>query len=242
MSGKKFSLSDSVCTTSDSDTFVSFTTNDGEEYELPTHVTQQSVVLSELCVSQVNAVTIDVDVDSETLDNIVRFLEVGQRIDFVYDPRLIREYISAARALQVPKMLSFFESELSRLAKCRKRTISYTEFCSHQSDTDFWILIDGGVYDVTPYVAHPKDGVMAHPGGTAIFQGCKGDSTYFFEINHRGTSTYTLLQKYFIGVMSAEEVPVSHEELPGGDFLYQLRSVTRHWRDPAGVEGLSSDT
>jgi len=62
--------------------------------------------------------------------------------------------------------------------------ITLAEIASHNNAQDCWFAIEGGVYDVTPYIAGGK-----HPGDEAILQGCGKDATVLFNTRPMGSST-----------------------------------------------------
>ncbi|MBN1151167.1 cytochrome b5 domain-containing protein [candidate division WOR-3 bacterium] len=72
------------------------------------------------------------------------------------------------------------------------------EVQSHSSEGDCWMVIDGKVYDVTEFVA-------AHPGGSAILEGCGKDATELFDTRPMGSGTphseraREMLKKYYLG-------------------------------------------
>lgn len=51
--------------------------------------------------------------------------------------------------------------------------ITMADVATHDSSSDCWLVIDGGVYDVTSYIS-------SHPGGSAILRGCGIDATSIF--------------------------------------------------------------
>lgn len=50
---------------------------------------------------------------------------------------------------------------------------SAAEVAKHSSASDCWMIVNGGVYDVTDYVG-------SHPGGNAMLAGCGKDATNYF--------------------------------------------------------------
>lgn len=70
----------------------------------------------------------------------------------------------------------------------------------HSTQEDCWLAIDGKVYDVTDF--------DAHPGGNAIYQGCGMDATELYETRPMGTGTphsaraREMLDDYYIGELS----------------------------------------
>jgi len=55
-----------------------------------------------------------------------------------------------------------------------EKTFKPSEVSQHKSDKDAWLIIDGGVYDVTPFLVN-------HPGGKKILlNACGKDSSKQF--------------------------------------------------------------
>jgi cytochrome b involved in lipid metabolism len=69
---------------------------------------------------------------------------------------------------------------------------------AHDSETDCWIVLEGKVYDVTPFIS-------SHPGGEAILEGCGRDATDLYDTRPMGSGTphsqnaRNLLAQYYIG-------------------------------------------
>ena len=58
--------------------------------------------------------------------------------------------------------------------------LTKAEVAKHSSASDCWTIIDGVVYDITPYVSR-------HPGGDEILRACGGDGSTLF--NQRQTAS-----------------------------------------------------
>jgi cytochrome b involved in lipid metabolism len=58
------------------------------------------------------------------------------------------------------------------------------EIAKHDNAEDCWLLIDGKIYDVTPFIAGGK-----HGGGDAILEGCGIDSTELYKTRPMGSGT-----------------------------------------------------
>jgi cytochrome b involved in lipid metabolism len=77
-------------------------------------------------------------------------------------------------------------------------TFTLAEVATHDERTDCWLVISGGVYDVTDFIPN-------HPGRDAILQGCGKDATTFFETRPMGSETphsanaRLLLADFYIG-------------------------------------------
>ncbi|MBU1197227.1 hypothetical protein KJ765_01810 [Candidatus Micrarchaeota archaeon] len=79
-------------------------------------------------------------------------------------------------------------------------TFTMGEIAQHGSAEDCWLLIDGKVYDVNPFIAGGN-----HGGGDAILQGCGIDSTELFNTRPMGSGTShsekarSFLPNFYIG-------------------------------------------
>ncbi len=77
------------------------------------------------------------------------------------------------------------------------KEITLSEVANHSTQSDCWIAIEGGVYDVTDFIS-------THPGGDQILQGCGKDTTGMFNsrptdgTSHSGNAR-NILSKYRIG-------------------------------------------
>lgn len=87
-----------------------------------------------------------------------------------------------------------------------KLVLTMAELAKHNSAQDCWLLIEGKVYDVTPYIANAK-----HPGGATLLEGCGIDATSLF--NERPMDSGTPhsdkarmgLDQYYIGELVTTE-------------------------------------
>lgn len=74
------------------------------------------------------------------------------------------------------------------------------EISQHDSADDCWMAIEGGVYDVTEFIAGQK-----HPGGAAVLEGCGIDATELFMTRPMGSGTphsssaHSFLENFQIG-------------------------------------------
>ncbi|KAI7845034.1 hypothetical protein COHA_001400 [Chlorella ohadii] len=73
------------------------------------------------------------------------------------------------------------------------KTITLAECQEHMSDKDCWLVIEGKVYDVTPFLDE-------HPGGfdTLVSNSGKDATEEFEEIGH-SRAAKEMLGKYYIG-------------------------------------------
>eukprot|EP01038_Epipyxis_sp_PR26KG_P010647 gene10647-14299_t len=62
----------------------------------------------------------------------------------------------------------------------------------HNTKDDCWVIIDGKVYDVTPFVEE-------HPGGDAIYQNAGGDASIGFHGPQHPASVWDMIDLFFIG-------------------------------------------
>merc|ERR1740130_633028 len=114
--------------------------------------------------------------------------------------------------------------------------IPWEEVQKHTAKDDLWLLIDGNVYDVTPFLdLHPG-------GGQLIIEAAAQDATSKFELTHAEGLRYSLrlLNQFFIGVCSGHEAaPKMDPSAPSPEFLSILRSITGalHTFDEAKATG-----
>merc|ERR1711907_59826 len=99
------------------------------------------------------------------------------------------------------------ETTMEQLQPRNVAKISFEEIRKHSTKEYFWLLIDGKVYDVTPFLdLHPG-------GGQLIMDAAAQDATSKFELTHAEGLRYSLrlLNQFFIGVCDG------HEEAPKMD-------------------------
>ena len=119
--------------------------------------------------------------------------------DLLSDPR----YAVAALVL-LATLLILLKSSWSRsssdeaiLETTTKLHQTYTlaQVSEHNSKEDAWIVIDGGVYDITPYVTE-------HPGGVkAILRNAGGDATKGFKGPQHPARVFDMSDDYKIGTV-----------------------------------------
>jgi len=92
-----------------------------------------------------------------------------------------------------------------------KKKYTWEEVRKHQALESLWIVVNGGVYDVTKFVQH-------HPGGRHTLEMSGGqDVTYLMQTSHPFTEKpWKILKQYQIGVVEkfvtyAEEQPLYDE-------------------------------
>ncbi|CAM9578383.1 unnamed protein product [Choristocarpus tenellus] len=67
-----------------------------------------------------------------------------------------------------------------------------SEVAKHSTEDDAWIIVDGKVYDVTPYL-------NAHPGGDAMLRNAGGDSSKGMHGPQHPTQALEILAQHYIG-------------------------------------------
>ncbi|CDH57385.1 cytochrome b5 [Lichtheimia corymbifera JMRC:FSU:9682] len=79
---------------------------------------------------------------------------------------------------------------------------TYEEIAKHNKREDLWMVIDGKVYDITPFVDE-------HPGGEEVLidEGAKDATGPFEDVGH-SPDARDLLEKYYIGDVDPASVPV----------------------------------
>ncbi|KAM0923610.1 hypothetical protein ACQ4PT_005408 [Festuca glaucescens] len=78
---------------------------------------------------------------------------------------------------------------------------SFQEVGRHADRKDCWLVIDGKVYDVTPFMDE-------HPGGEDVLLACTGkDATADFENTGHSESAKEMMPQYCIGEVDAATIP-----------------------------------
>lgn len=82
------------------------------------------------------------------------------------------------------------------------KSFTLEEVAKHATPTDCWMIVDGIVYDVSPYIAQQK-----HPGGAAILEGCGKDATSIFKLRPQDGKPHSegatnMLSKFMIGQLA----------------------------------------
>ncbi len=90
----------------------------------------------------------------------------------------------------------------SELTTMERYTLA--EVATHNHKDDCWLVMEGVVYEVTPYV---QSGF--HPGKEAILMGCGKDATELFNNRPNGSGAHSenarkMLQKYYKGLLATE--------------------------------------
>lgn len=82
--------------------------------------------------------------------------------------------------------------------KSNETIYTLEEVSEHDNEDDCWIIIDGKVYDVTPYIDY-------HPGGKGFVLPAAGkDATQLFNESEHSNTARDLLPKYCIGTVKQE--------------------------------------
>ncbi|KAL6509230.1 Cytochrome b5 isoform E [Orobanche gracilis] len=84
----------------------------------------------------------------------------------------------------------------------------FEEVAKHNNTKDCWLIINGKVYDVTPFMDD-------HPGGDEVLLSATGkDATNDFEDVGHSDSAREMLDKYYIGEMDLSTIPSKRSYVP----------------------------
>lgn len=88
------------------------------------------------------------------------------------------------------------------------RAITLDEVKQHQTEHDCWTVLDGKVYNLTPYLHY-------HPGGLKILvdDAAGRDCTALFNKYHKWVNGATMLQKCHLGWLDAPSEPPIDEDV-----------------------------
>ncbi|CAN4099522.1 unnamed protein product [Withania somnifera] len=90
----------------------------------------------------------------------------------------------------------------------------FEEVAKHNKTKDCWLIIDGKVYDVTPFMED-------HPGGDEVLLSATGkDATNDFEDVGHSDSAREMMDKYYIGDIDKSTVPLKRVYIPPQQSLY----------------------
>ncbi|OIV93882.1 hypothetical protein TanjilG_05585 [Lupinus angustifolius] len=81
------------------------------------------------------------------------------------------------------------------------KVFTFEEVAKHNHKNDCWIIVNGKVYDVTPFLDD-------HPGGDeVILSATEKDATIDFEDVGHSDSAIEDMQKYYVGEFDANTLP-----------------------------------
>ncbi|CDW80177.1 cytochrome b5 [Stylonychia lemnae] len=85
----------------------------------------------------------------------------------------------------------------NKAQQAQDRQITKDEITAHSAEGDCWLLIEGKVYDVSPYMDK-------HPGGSDILlaNASGQDASEAYEDADHSKRAKEMLKKYFIGVLA----------------------------------------
>ncbi|POM61753.1 Nitrate reductase [Phytophthora palmivora] len=82
-----------------------------------------------------------------------------------------------------------------------RRAITMEEVSRHNTEEDCWSVLDGRVYNMTPYLKF-------HPGGVSdLMLSAGGDCTDLFNEKHPWVNGHSMLEKCYIGQLDPDSVP-----------------------------------
>ncbi|XP_020584042.1 cytochrome b5-like [Phalaenopsis equestris] len=85
-----------------------------------------------------------------------------------------------------------------------QKLFHFDDVSKHSATKDCWLIIDGKVYDVTPFMDE-------HPGGDEVLLAAtRKDATNDFEDVGHSDSARDMMDKYCIGKIDASTIPVKH--------------------------------
>jgi predicted heme/steroid binding protein len=125
---------------------------------------------------------------------------------------LIALAVAAVAAIVLPRLFAFLSGEDKVLESgggkpvevakmARKMTVegdpdepvfTEKEVAEHSTRDDCWLILDGGVYDVTTYIDQ-------HVGGDVIFKNAGRDNTERFHAEQHEAKTFQIVKQYRIG-------------------------------------------
>ena len=112
------------------------------------------------------------------------------------------------------------------------------EASQHNTKDDCWVVIDGKVYDITPYLDE-------HPGGDDVVLESTGkDATDDFEDAGHSKSAKELLQSFCIGELDTSSPIIPELEISSKKeavkYSEKLMDLTKqYWTIPVAIVGIS---
>ncbi|GAM23384.1 hypothetical protein SAMD00019534_065590 [Acytostelium subglobosum LB1] len=105
---------------------------------------------------------------------------------------IVKNYILSS-AVPPPKPSAKSSAARAKAAKdAPKKYYTAEEVSVHDKEDDLWLIIDGKVYDVTPYVDK-------HMGGLAIMRNAGKDSSKGFHGDQHPVKVAQILEDFYIG-------------------------------------------
>ncbi|KAJ8605571.1 hypothetical protein CTAYLR_000152 [Chrysophaeum taylorii] len=96
--------------------------------------------------------------------------------------------------------------DLAGLKGGRPRAVTMEDVAQHKTEFDAWTILNGRVYNLTPYLHY-------HPGGIPLLRGVAGkDCTDLFNKHHRWVNGATMLQKCEVGWLATAPPPPLDED------------------------------
>ncbi|KAL3846103.1 hypothetical protein ACJIZ3_003506 [Penstemon smallii] len=90
----------------------------------------------------------------------------------------------------------------------------FEDVSKHNKTKDCWLIINGKVYDVTPFMDD-------HPGGDEVLLSATGkDATNDFEDVGHSDSAREMMDKYYIGEVDMDTVPSKRVYVPPQQATY----------------------
>ncbi|KAK7292848.1 hypothetical protein RJT34_15702 [Clitoria ternatea] len=88
------------------------------------------------------------------------------------------------------------------------KTFTFEEVAKHNTKKDCWIIVNGKVYDVTPFLDD-------HPGGDeALLSATEKDATTDFEDIGHSESAIEMMHTYYVGEVDTTTLPANLNNKP----------------------------
>ncbi|RRT56209.1 hypothetical protein B296_00007511 [Ensete ventricosum] len=102
--------------------------------------------------------------------------------------------------------LQIVASDLCIKKMADSKVYHFDEVSKHNVAKDCWLIIDGKVYDVTPFMDE-------HPGGDEVLLAVTDATNDFEDIGH-SNSAKDLMAKYYVGQVDLSTVPTQRTYIP----------------------------